>query len=159
MIPFRNLNLNKPASESRVGSDLISVEGASWSQPTVEIESIKESEWKSICFERDIEEWKDIKIYKYFEKYVPESSIEEQKLYRREEVIESNRIEMTNHWRVYYAKAFEYFESNSVFKKSTPDFIKKLETHFKNKKWKQEWTSLLNAVHNLYTQHIGRIMK
>ena len=51
------------------------------------------------------------------------------------------------------------YENNQQFIEITHDFIKKLETHFKNKKNSQEWTSFINTVHNLYTQHIGKIMK
>ena len=51
------------------------------------------------------------------------------------------------------------FNTQEIYTKSNSDFIKKLETHFKNKKSVQECTSFLNTVHNLYTQHIGKMMK
>ena len=58
-----------------------------------------------------------------------------------------------------YNKIVNQFENNQLFIKSTQDFIKKLETHFKNKKSSQECTSFINTVHNLYTQHIGKLIK
>ena len=57
-----------------------------------------------------------------------------------------------------YSRVNEKFEKNQIFEKSTHDFIKKLEKHFKNKKSSQECTSLINTVHNLYTQHIGKLL-
>ena len=62
-------------------------------------------------------------------------------------------------WEREYNEIVNEFEDNTLFTQSTQDFIKKLETHFKNKKSSQEWTSFLNTVHNLYTQHIGKLMK
>ena len=65
------------------------------------------------------------------------------------------KIEM---WEREYNEIVDQFEDNQLFIKSTQDFIKKLETHFKNKKSSHEWTSFLNTVHNLYTQHIGKLL-
>ena len=53
---------------------------------------------------------------------------------------------------------YERFDKDPVFETSTKDFIKKLEVHFKSKQKKiVEWTSFVNAVHNLFTQHIGKV--
>ena len=62
-------------------------------------------------------------------------------------------------WEREYNEIVDQFENNQLFIKSTQDFIKKLETHFKNKKNSQECTSFINTVHNLYTQHIGKLLK
>ena len=62
-------------------------------------------------------------------------------------------------WEREYSEIVDEFENNQFFIKSTQDFIKKLETHFKNKKSSHEWTSFINTVHNLYTQHIGKLLK
>ena len=62
-------------------------------------------------------------------------------------------------WEREYNVIVDQFENNQLFIKPTQDFIKKLETHFKNKKSSQECTSFINTVHNLYTQHIGKLLK
>ena len=54
---------------------------------------------------------------------------------------------------------YNEFTNNQDFINSTSEFLKKLETHFKNKRSTQECTSFINTVHNLYTQHIGKISK
>ena len=66
--------------------------------------------------------------------------------------------EFTNKWETDFSMIIEKYENNQEYTKSTHEFIKKFETHFKNKKSVQEWTSFLNTVHNLYSQHIGKLM-
>ena len=50
------------------------------------------------------------------------------------------------------------FKTDPLFIESTLDFIKKLKTHFKSKQ-KQEmgWTGYAKDMHNLFTQHIGKV--
>ena len=51
------------------------------------------------------------------------------------------------------------FRTDPTFTKSTRDFIKKLATHFLAKDNRIfEWTSFVNTVHNLFTQHTGKII-
>ena len=54
---------------------------------------------------------------------------------------------------------FEKFNTDPTFTKSTRDFVQKLVTHFLAKDIiKLECTSFVNIVHNLYTQHVGKII-
>ena len=51
------------------------------------------------------------------------------------------------------------FKTDPTFTKSTRDFVHKLATHFLAKdNNKIEWTSFVNTMHNLFTQHIGKII-
>ena len=50
------------------------------------------------------------------------------------------------------------FRTDPTFIKTTNDFVKKLATLFLSKD-RIEWTSFINLVHNLFTQHLGRITK
>ena len=52
------------------------------------------------------------------------------------------------------------FDTDPKFTKSNWDFVNKLATHFLAKDNTEiEWTSFVNTVHNLFTQHIGKIVK
>lgn len=86
--------------------------------------------------------------------------LEEEKKHQTFEKIYKNRqIEYVDNVEEKYNKLFKRFENNQLFTKSTLEFIKKLETHFKNKRNIQECTSFINTIHNLYTQHIGKLSK
>lgn len=67
----------------------------------------------------------------------------------------------TNHWQTKHIMKNWWInlKNSHIYQKSTDDFFKKLETHFKNKKNDQEWTSFLKTIHNLFTQHIGKISR
>ena len=84
---------------------------------------------------------------------------EEEKYYKVQKKDSSKEIDVEDRLKNHESKIFKSFENNQEYTKSTHDFIKKLETHFKNKKSSQEWTSFINTVHNLYTQHIGKLFK
>ena len=50
-------------------------------------------------------------------------------------------------------------KTDPIFTKSTRDFVEKLSTYFLAKgNIKVEWTSFVNSIHNLFTQHVGKIV-
>ena len=54
---------------------------------------------------------------------------------------------------------YEKFMINPQYVKLTAELIEKLEIHFWSKNISViEWTSFVNAVHNLFTQHIGKFL-
>ena len=54
---------------------------------------------------------------------------------------------------------YEKFMTNPQYVKLTVELVEKLETHFWSKDISViEWTSFVNAVHNLLYQHIGRFL-
>ena len=50
---------------------------------------------------------------------------------------------------------YSYFNNDGKFIKSTLEFLKKVQAHYKSKKEEQECSSFVKAIHNLYIQHIG----
>ena len=54
---------------------------------------------------------------------------------------------------------YKKFMTNHQYIKLTAELIEKLEIHFWSKNISViEWTSFVNAVHNLFTQHIGKFL-
>ena len=90
---------------------------------------------------------------------VSQKNIEGEKWVNNKEKKIREPKELTNQCERNFSIIIKKYENNQEFMNPTHDFIKKLETHFKNKKSSQEWTSFLNTVHNLYLQHIKKLMK
>ena len=58
---------------------------------------------------------------------------------------------------VIQSQLYEKFNTDPSFTKLTKEFMQKLATNFVSKGIaKNEWTSFVNTVHNLYTQHVGK---
>ena len=54
---------------------------------------------------------------------------------------------------------YSYFNNDGRFIKSTLEFLKKVQAHYKSKKEEQECSSFVKAIHNLFIQHIGSKFK